>query len=131
MNQLKKLQRVQNAAASFVTNKYCRTGDVLSLGWLLVQERIELELMRFAHRSIWDPTWPQYLRLELHTSNRQLRSSCAPSLKIPLETGTFQNSCSNFFNELPITLRNNDDHRSFLHSMKILLFNKAHERFEH
>jgi hypothetical protein len=52
MNQLKKLQRVQNAAASFVTNKYCRTGDVLSLGWLPVQERIELELMRFAHRSI-------------------------------------------------------------------------------
>ena len=27
MNQLKKLQRVKNAAASFVTNKYCHTGD--------------------------------------------------------------------------------------------------------
>jgi hypothetical protein len=101
MSQLKKLQRVQNAAASFDTNKYCRTGDVLSLGWLPVQERIVLELMRFAHRSIWDPTWPQYLRLELHTSNRQFRSSCAPSLKIPLETGTFQDSCSKFLTKHP------------------------------
>ena len=122
MNQLKKLQRVQNAAASFVTNKYCRMGDVLSLGWLPVQERIELELMRYAHRSIWDPIWPQYLRLELHTNNRQIRSSCAPSLKIPLKTGTFQDSCAKFFNELPITLGNNNDHRSFLNSMKTFLF---------
>jgi hypothetical protein len=112
------------------TSTVRRTGDVLSLGWLPVQERIELELMRFAHRSIWDPIWPQYLRLELHTSNRQLRSSCAPSLKIRLETGTFQDSCSKFFNELPITLRNNDDHRSLLNSMKNLLFNKAHKLFE-
>ena len=104
---------------------------MLSLGWLPVQERIELELMRYAHKFIWDLIWPQYLRLELHTNNRQLRSSCAPSLKIPLQTGTFQDSCAKFFNELPITLRNNNDHRSFLNSMKTFLFNKAHERIEH
>ena len=92
--QQKKLQRVQ-------TNKYCRIGDVLSLGWLPIHEKTELELMRFAHKSIWDHSWPQYLRLELRTNNRLLRSSNAPLLMVPLETGTFQDCCAKIFNELP------------------------------
>ena len=95
--QLKKL-RVQNAAASFVTNKYCHIGDVLSLGWLPIHERTELELMRFAHKSISDYSWPQYLRLELRTNNRLLRSSNALLLMVPLETGTFQDCCAKIFN---------------------------------
>ena len=129
--QLKKLQRVQNAAASFVTNKYCRIGDVLSLGWLAIHERTEFELMRFAHKSIWDYSWPQYLRLELRTNNRSLRSSRAPLLTVPLETGTFQDCCAKIFNELPTQLRNVHDHRSFLNTLKSLLLNKARDRIEH
>ena len=108
--QLKKLQRVQNASASFVTNKYCCIGDVLSLGGLPIHERTEFELMRFAHKSIWDHSWPQYLRLELRTNNRSLRSSKAPLLTVPLETGTFQDCCAKIFNELPTQLRNVHDH---------------------
>lgn len=37
----KKLQRVQNAAAGFVTNRYSSESDVLNLGWLPVKERTE------------------------------------------------------------------------------------------
>ena len=129
--QLKKLQRVQNAAASFVTNKYCRIGDVLSLGWLPIHEKTELELMRFANKAIWDHSWPQYLRLELRTNNRLLRSSNVPLLKVPLETGTFQDCCAKIFNELPTQLRNVHDHRSFLNTLKSLLLNKTRDRIEH
>ena len=75
--QVKKLQRFQSAAASFVTNKYCRLGDMLSLGWLPIQERTEFALMRLAHKSLWDDSWPQYLRVELGTNNRSLGSSNA------------------------------------------------------
>ena len=124
--QLKKLQRVQNAAASFVTNKYCRIGDVLSLGWLPIHERTELELMRFVHKSIWDHSWPQNLILELRTNNRLLR--IAPLLMVSLETGTFQDCCAKIFNELPTQLRNVHDHRSFLNTLKSLLLNKARDR---
>ena len=94
-------------------------------------ERTEFELMRFAHKSIWDHSWPQYLTLELRTNNRSLRSSKAPLLTVPLETGTFQDSCAKIFNELPTQLRNVHDHRSFLNTLKSLLLNKACDRIEH
>ena len=46
------LQPLQNVAASFVYNRYCREVDVLSLGWLPQTERIQYHL-RIAHKAIW------------------------------------------------------------------------------
>ena len=126
--QMKKLQRVQNTAASFVTNRYCNESDVLPLEWLPEKERIEFNLMRLAYKSLRDATWPQYMRLKLYTHCRQLRSNDTLRLKIPLETGTFQDCCAKIFNELPVFIRNDDNIRSFLKSLKTLLVSKARER---
>ena len=115
--QMKKLQRVQNTAARFVTNRYCNESDVLSLGWLPVKERIEFNLMRLAHKC-----------RQLCTHCRQLRSDDTLRLKIPLETGTFQDCCAKMFNELPVFIRNDNNIRSFLKSLKTLLASKAREK---
>ena len=38
---LKRLQKVQNSAAGFVNGRYSKAGDVVSIGWLLIKERID------------------------------------------------------------------------------------------
>ena len=86
----KKIQRVQNATASFVNNHYCTEKDVVKLGWLLTLERTQFNLLRSVHKSIYNPMWPQYLALEMHEPSRCLRSSSAPRFTIPMIKNTFQ-----------------------------------------
>ena len=52
--------------------------------------------------------WPPYLKLDLHISGRTLRLSNERTLKVPLETGTFQDSASRIFNTLPSASRNSE-----------------------
>lgn len=85
------------------------SANVLSLGWLPVKERIEFNLIRLARKSLRDATWFQYLRLELYTNSRQLRADDTLRLKIPFETGTFQDCSAKIFNELPVFIRNDEN----------------------
>jgi hypothetical protein len=94
----RKLQQIQNAAVSFVLNKYASESDVLhELKWLPIKERTEHHLLRLVHKSQWDPSFPDYLRVEGRVINRQLRSNQSTNLVISLETGTFQDCSSKLF----------------------------------
>ena len=129
--QQKKLQRIQNAAASFVLNKYTTESDAVEhLKWLPVKQRTEYHLLRLGHKSLWDPSFPDYLKLEKRKVHRQLRSSCATNLVIPLETGTFQDNCSKIFNELPTITKNDSDFKSFTTQVYKTLMNKAKQRLQ-
>ena len=80
----------------------------------------------FTHKAIHSSDFPEYLSLELrnvHTHN--LRSSEAPLLLVPKETGTFQHSAASIFNKLPSALRNIKDYNSFCHSLKKYLSNRV------
>ena len=125
----RKLQRIQNAAGSFVLNKYTNESDLLhELKWLPIKERTEHHLLRLVHKSLWDPSFPDYLRVERRITNRQLRSSQSTNLVIPLETGTFQDCSSKLFNQLPEIIKDNKDFISFIKQVKTLLYNNAKER---
>ena len=51
---------------------------------------------------------------KLHCVNAyRLRSSSAPVLSIPKESGTFQDSAVAIFNKLPVEIRNINNYRSF------------------
>jgi hypothetical protein len=76
----KKIQKVQNCAASFVVNRYATEEDVLKLGWLPTKERTELDLLRATHHAMYNPSWPEYLKVEKREPKRLLRSSKAPLL---------------------------------------------------
>ena len=79
--QMKRLQRLQNACAGFVTRRFARVEDVLKLNWLPVNENVELNILKLAHKSLYDETFPEYLKIKLHkVSTYSLRSSIAPSL---------------------------------------------------
>ena len=101
------MQKVQFAAASFVTGNHVRDSKtILKLGWLPIKERRELNLLKTTVKAMNYESWPTYLTLEEKKSNRELRSSSARSLAIPREAGTFQDSAAKLFNSLPENMRN-------------------------
>ena len=120
-----KLQRVQNAAASFVTNQYSSEKDVLKLGWLPINERVKFHMLKNTHQAMHNPHWPDYLCLKLHEPGRILRSSEAPRIHIPLVKGTFQDIASTLFNELPVDVRLCNDSKLFNRQVKQILTKQA------
>ena len=124
----KKIQRVQNAAASFVTNRYSTEKDVVKLGWLPTLERAQFNLLKSVYKSMYNPLWPKYLPLEMHETSRCLRSSAAPQLAIPLMKNTFQDSAATLFNNLPANIRSCIDEHCFNRQIRTILMNNAKER---
>jgi hypothetical protein len=62
---LKRLQKCQNAAASFVLGKYVKDRENLEkVGWLHMKERRDLHLLQQTFKAIHFPNWPQYISLE-------------------------------------------------------------------
>ena len=113
--QHKRLQKIQFAAASFVTGNYVKDSTtILKLGWLPIKERRELNLLKTTFKAMNYKSWPTYLTLEEKKSTRELRSSSARSLVIPRETGTFQDRAAKLFNSLPEHIRNCRIYNKFL-----------------
>ena len=42
--------------------------DVVKLNWLPVNKKVELNILKLAHKSLYDETVPEYLKLNLHRS---------------------------------------------------------------
>ena len=116
---LKRLQRIQFAAASFVSGHYVRDcSDVFKLGWLSMRERRDFHLLKQVHKALYSDHWPSYLKLDTVTSVRTLRSSSATRLVIPLECGTFQDISASLFNNLPADLRTCNDFNIFCREVR-------------
>ena len=65
--QEKRLQRLQNACAGFVTRKFADLEDIIKLNWLPVKENVEFNILKLAHKSLYDKnSFPEYLKLSLH-----------------------------------------------------------------
>ena len=113
-NLLKKLQRIQFSAASFVTGHYVNSvSTLLKLGWLPMSERRDWHLLKATHKALYDKHWPKNLRLETVQHGRFLRSSEAINLKIPLDSGTFQDCAAKRFNSLPAAVKSCPDFNTF------------------
>ena len=86
----KKVQRVQNAAVSFSLNRFFSEKDVLDVGWLPTLECTQ-NILKLVPKALHKDTWPSSLALIRHNPGRELRSSRATTLQIPLIKGTRQN----------------------------------------
>ena len=76
---MKRLQRLQNACAGFVLSRFAGLEDVAKLNWLPVNEKVEVDILELAHKLLYDESFPEYLKLNLHkVSAYILRSSMAP-----------------------------------------------------
>ena len=117
----KRVQRIQNAAAGFVLNRFCSERDVLELGWLPTLENTQLNFLKLRHRALVSAAWPEYLQPPRHNPQRTLRSSNAPWIEISLIKGTLQDSLATLFNALPANVRRCPDFNTFANDCCIIL----------
>ena len=110
-----RLQGVQFAAASFVLGHYVNNfQDVLKIRRLPINERRDLNLLKSCFKSLHNAeTWPDYLEIIKQDCPKELRSSTSIRLVVPTENGTFQDNASKLFNNLPETIRNRKNYRTF------------------
>ena len=54
---------MQNAAAAFVDSKYGNMGDVLNLNWLLIEERMRMNIAKLAYKGPHNQNFKDYLKL--------------------------------------------------------------------
>ena len=66
---INRIQKFQNACGSFVLKKYCRIKDVVSLGLLPINKRIEFSILKLTHKALYLETYPTYLKLEFKSTN--------------------------------------------------------------
>ena len=122
--QLKRLQKVQNACASFVTGKYTKTTKaIVDIGWLPVKERRDLHYLKATFKALHNNNWPDYLKLDTvnNSHGMRLRSSAATKLVLPKEENTFQFSAAKLFNALPPETRNCKNFFTFIKQCKTFL----------
>ena len=55
---INRLQRVQNTTAG-----HDEMLDVINLNWLPIEDNIEMNTVKLAHKSLNDELWPNYLAL--------------------------------------------------------------------
>ena len=51
---INRLQRVQNTASGYVYGRYAKTPDVINLNWLPIEQNIEMNTVKLAHKSLND-----------------------------------------------------------------------------
>ena len=128
---LKRLQRIQFAAASFVFGRYVNNIDsILKLGWLPMKERREWHVLKAAHKAIYSHDWPRNLQLEQVRHARNLRSSSTINLVIPHASDTFQYSAAALFNSLPSNVKCCDNFKSFSKQTLCILRERCRNRAE-
>ena len=128
---LKRLQKVQSAAAGFVLNRFASTKDVLKLGWIPIHERRQFNLLKLAHKAIHNPHWPTQLELEEYVPARTLRSSSTFNVHCNFAPTSFRHSAATLFNSLPANIRESHHFSGFLYKAKSFLKTKAQDRLDY
>ena len=122
------LQRVQNAAASFVRGRFSRKLEVIGLKWLPIQERVEMSLAKLAWKSVHCEAWPKFLPMKKAEARRPARGVYKEGSLIDCPTnirGTFEYDASKTFNELPLKCRDSSLYTSFCRETHKHLLDRA------
>ena len=127
-NMLKRrLQKLQNSAASFVTGRFCKSHDVLQLNWLPITERFDLSMAKLAYKSLHFDNFPSNLKNELYINERNLRETDERlfTIRPSNSPGTFNYFACKVFNDLPIGCRKVERYNGFARKTRSYLFDRA------
>ena len=123
---IKKLDKLKCRIASFVTQKFATTEDLIQLGWLPMKQQVEFNIMKLAHKSIHNEYFPSYLKgFETKISTRATRSQLDNKLDTKVSEKLFVGKASRLLNELPEQLRMEVDHSVFCSSLKKILLDRG------
>ena len=123
--QLSRLQKIMNCACSFVNSRYCRTDDVVKMGWLPVKQRQELSLLISAHNSVFNENYPSYLQLELKRSTRVLRNATDTTIRFSVNSSNYEDLAARAFNSLPEDVRSLKQPWAFKKAAKRILLQRV------
>ena len=117
---VKRMQKVQNATAGYVLGHYSNETDVKKLKWLSIKSRIDFNITKMAFKSLYLPTWPEYLTVERYEPSRDLRSNFRSEglLKRNYQQKTFADQAALVFNELPKNIRTEESFNKFYTAAK-------------
>ena len=127
MYMIQRLQKIQNATASFVLGKHAKIVDVISLSWLPITERFEYSIAVLAFKAI-NINIPSNMKLRIKKNQRSLRSnSSALGIKIDSNENvqTFQEDAKAVFNNLSKNIRECKELSTFKVKTKRFLLDKA------
>ena len=91
--------------------------DVINLHWLPIEENIEINTVKLAHKSLNDELWPNYLKLGLIERKRNLRSSDLGPIIKQGDNYTFQQQAT-VYNNLPKNVKEINDFKAFSRKIK-------------
>jgi len=97
----------------------------VKLGWLLVEQKCEMDLAMAGYKALNDTNWPPYLEMKKAEPGRNLRSNDNGTMISPGENGTFQDQVSNIFNDLPKNLREEGSIKEFYKKTKKYFLDKS------
>ena len=129
--QMKKLQRLQLSACSFVYKRYAKMKDILNLKWLPIKERREFNTLKLTYKAMNMENWPITSSLATKNTKRGLRTEGELLLETSKVGLTFQATSSILFNDLPInirSIRSMDSYSTFCNKTKQYLADKAFAR---
>ena len=113
---INRLQRVKNTTAGYVYGRYAKMLDVINLNWLLIEENIEMDTVKLAHKSL-KTNWPNYLKSALIERKKNLWSSdLVPIIKQGDEYAIQQ--WATVYNKLPKDFKEINDFKAFSRKLK-------------
>ena len=122
----KRLQKVFNAAAGFVWNKYANIDKCIKLSWLPMQEEIEYNFLSLAYKGLNDPHFPKNMKVELKQKTRNLRNNNdGPMITCSDNFTSFQSEAKLYFNGLLRPIRDKTTSSSFKNGVCHNLFDRA------
>ena len=125
---INRISKLLKNIAAFVNARYCTTQDVLDLKWLPIPARINFNLLKLAHKSLYQEQFPAYLKgLTFEKIKRVTRNSNDTTIKLKIDhlEKTFTGTCSRLFNDLPLCLKTENNYDLFVPKLKSYLLDKA------
>ena len=126
---IRRLQKVENAAAGFVQGRYANAENVLALTWLPVKERIEFNIAKLTYKAIYLKNWPSYLSVREVRQVRVLRSNNdGKKLEIPKINDTLEHSAALILNSFPHDIRDCTTYHEYVKKTRTVLMERAQAR---
>ena len=96
-----------NFCAGFVKCKYGCKNDVIDIKWLLLEERIDLSILKVVYNGINKENMPATLKLELNKSTRTSRNNSPMIIAEDknMNKSTFKKDANEIFKELPSNIK--------------------------
>ena len=121
-----RMQKLQNATAGFVLNKFANIHDITALRWLPIIERIESSILKLAFKGLHHRNMPIHMQIRVKTRQANLRNKDdGPMIFAERHDGEFVEDAAKLFNELPANVRSDTNLASFSTAIKKFLIDKA------